>query len=76
MPFTGAAGEQRQEITAQELVAIRSGIDLSEAKRRKLYRRGNVGTAETLTVQRLQPPAQLRQTLAQHQPDRVLSSIL
>lgn len=41
MPFTGAGGEQRQEITAQELGAILSGIDLSEAKRRKRYRRGN-----------------------------------
>ena len=39
MPFTGAAGEQREEITAQELGAILSGIDLSQAKRRKRYRR-------------------------------------
>lgn len=45
MPFTGAVGEQRQEITAQELGAILSGIDLSEAKRRKRYRRGNAGPA-------------------------------
>ena len=45
MPFTGAGGEQRQEITAQELGAILSGIDLSEAKRRKRYRRGNAGPA-------------------------------
>ena len=42
MPFTGPGGEQRQEITAQELGAILSGIDLSEAKRRKRYRRGTV----------------------------------
>jgi transposase len=39
MPFTGVGGEQRQEITAQELGAILSGIDLSQAKRRKRYRR-------------------------------------
>ncbi len=39
MPFTGAGGEHRQEITAQELGAILSGIDLSQAKRRKRYRR-------------------------------------
>lgn len=38
IPFT-ADGEQRREITAQELGAILSGIDLSEAKRRKRYRR-------------------------------------
>jgi transposase len=40
MPFTDAGGEQRQEITAQELGAILSGIDLSQAKRRKRYNRG------------------------------------
>ena len=45
MPFAGAGGEQRQEITAQELGAILSGIDLSEAKRRKRYRRANANTA-------------------------------
>lgn len=39
MPFTDAGGEQRQEITAQELGAILSGIDLSQAKRRKRYNR-------------------------------------
>ena len=45
IPFTGAGGEQRQEITAQELGAILSGIDLTEAKRRKRYRRGNAEPA-------------------------------
>ena len=39
MPFTDAGDEQRQEITAQELGAILSGIDLSQAKRRKRYNR-------------------------------------
>jgi len=39
MPFTDSGGEQRQEITAQELGAILSGIDLSQAKRRKRYNR-------------------------------------
>lgn len=38
MPFTGS-GEPRREITAQELGALLSGIDLSQAKRRKRYRR-------------------------------------
>ena len=38
MPFE--EGEQpRQEITAQELGALLSGIDLSQAKRRKRYQR-------------------------------------
>jgi transposase len=40
IPFdneANASGQQRQEITAQELGAILSGIDLSEAKRRKRY---------------------------------------
>lgn len=45
MPFTDAAGEHRQEITAQELGAILSGIDLSQATRRKRYRRNNVEAA-------------------------------
>jgi len=31
--------EVRREITAQELGALLSGIDLSQAKRRKRYRR-------------------------------------
>lgn len=38
MPFT-ESGEPRREITAQELGALLSGIDLSQAKRRKRYRR-------------------------------------
>jgi transposase len=32
-------GERRREITAQELGALLSGIDLSQAKRRKRYQR-------------------------------------
>ena len=42
MPFTESgseASEGRQEITAQELGALLSGIDLSQAERRKRYRR-------------------------------------
>ena len=39
MPF-GEEAEKRREITAAELGAILSGIDLSDAKRRKRYRRG------------------------------------
>jgi len=38
MPFS-ESGEVRQEITAQELGALLSGIDLRQAKRRKRYRR-------------------------------------
>ena len=38
MPFSESE-EVRREITAQELGALLSGIDLSEAKRRKRYRR-------------------------------------
>jgi transposase len=41
VPF-GDAGERRREITAQELGALLSGIDLSTANRRKRYRRANV----------------------------------
>jgi transposase len=37
MPF--GDGERRREITAQELGALLSGIDLSQAKRRKRYQR-------------------------------------
>jgi hypothetical protein len=36
MPFVGS-GEMRQEISGQELGALLSGIDLSQAKRRKRY---------------------------------------
>lgn len=38
MPFTDT-DERRREITAHELGALLSGIDLSQAKRRKRYRR-------------------------------------
>ena len=40
MPFQGN-NETRREISAQELGALLSGIDLSQAKRRKRYRRKN-----------------------------------
>ena len=40
VPFEDA--ERRREITAQELGALLSGIDLSTAKRRKRYRRADV----------------------------------
>jgi transposase len=43
MPFS-EAGEQRCEISAQELSAILSGIDLSQAKRRKRYQRKPIET--------------------------------
>jgi hypothetical protein len=43
MPF-GDTAEKRREITAAELGAILSGIDLSAAKRRKRYRR-DIATA-------------------------------
>jgi hypothetical protein len=36
MPFA-ESGEMRREISAQELGALLSGIDLSQAKRRKRY---------------------------------------
>lgn len=39
MPLSGSAEEQRREITAQELGALLSGIDLSQAKRRERYQR-------------------------------------
>jgi transposase len=35
----GEAAERRREITAQELGALLSGIDLTQASRRKRYRR-------------------------------------
>jgi transposase len=38
MPL-GEAAERRREITAQELGALLSGIDLTQASRRKRYRR-------------------------------------
>jgi transposase len=40
VPFSDGA-EHRREITAQELGALLSGIDLSTAKRRKRYRRAD-----------------------------------
>jgi transposase len=39
VPFGDDGGERRREITAQELGALLSGIDLSTAKRRKRYGR-------------------------------------
>ena len=44
MPFA-EADELRREITAQELGALLSGIDLSTAKRRKRYRGKSVEAA-------------------------------
>jgi transposase len=38
LPFSDS-GEVRREITAQELAALLSGIDLSQASRRKRYKR-------------------------------------
>jgi transposase len=39
VPLADNAEERRQEITAQELGALLSGIDLNQATRRKRYRR-------------------------------------
>jgi len=39
MPFGEDGEERRREITAQELGALRSGIDLQHATRRKRYQR-------------------------------------
>lgn len=39
VPLADSEGEHRREITAQELGALLSGIDLSQARRRKRYRR-------------------------------------
>jgi transposase len=39
MPVVGSAEEQRREITAQELGALLSGIDLSRAQRHQRYQR-------------------------------------
>jgi len=41
VPFEDGARERQREITAQELGALLSGIDLSTAKRRKRYRRAD-----------------------------------
>lgn len=38
VPWAGSAEERRREITAQELGALLSGIDLDQAKRGKRYR--------------------------------------
>ena len=38
VPFEDGARERQREITAQELGALLSGIDLSTARRRKRYR--------------------------------------
>ena len=42
VPRGDGGAERRREITAQELGALLSGIDLSTAKRRKRYRRVGV----------------------------------
>ena len=39
MPTGESAAERRREITAQELAALLSGIDLKQASRRKRYQR-------------------------------------
>jgi len=39
VPFEDGNAEHRREITAQELSAILSGIDLTQAKRRKRYQK-------------------------------------
>jgi len=39
VPFADGDAERRQEITAQELGALLSGIDLAHAQRRKRYQR-------------------------------------
>lgn len=39
VPFEDGATERRREITAQELGALLSGIDLERAERRKRYQR-------------------------------------
>ena len=41
VPFAGGAGEKRREITAQELGALLSGIDLDQAEKRKRYQRSS-----------------------------------
>ena len=45
MPFADRDDECRREITAQELGALLSGIDLSQAQRRKRYSRRLVEAA-------------------------------
>jgi len=41
MPFGDGGEERRREITAQELGALLSGIDLNQATRRKRYCRSD-----------------------------------
>jgi hypothetical protein len=41
VPLGDGGAERRREITAQELGALLSGIDLSTAKRRKRYQRAS-----------------------------------
>jgi transposase len=41
VPFDDGGAERRREITAQELAALLSGIDLVRAARRKRYRRSS-----------------------------------
>jgi transposase len=41
VPFGDDGAERRREITAQELGALLSGIDLSTAKRRNRYQRAS-----------------------------------
>ena len=45
MPYEDGASAPRREITAQELGALLSGIDLSVAKRRKRYMRKHAAVA-------------------------------
>jgi transposase len=45
IPAPDGAEERRREITAQELGALLSGIDLSQARRRKRYERKSVNAA-------------------------------
>ena len=44
VPFAGQGGAKRQEITAQELAALVSGIDLDRAEKRKRYQRQTIIT--------------------------------
>jgi hypothetical protein len=41
VPSAGEADEKRREITAQELGALLSGIDLDRAEKRKRYQRSS-----------------------------------
>jgi hypothetical protein len=41
MPFGDGDADRRREITAQELAALLSGIDLERATRRNRYRRSS-----------------------------------